>query len=70
MPWIETEFDPEFRQYIMDFHKIQRPILYKTLKNYEKSTKIIRFSSRAEADAYLRTRPGKTEHSFLPVDVL
>ncbi|MBQ4297335.1 MAG: adenylate kinase, partial [Clostridia bacterium] len=28
MPWIEREFDPEFRQYILDFRKDQLPRLY------------------------------------------
>ena len=26
MPWIEQEFDPEYRQYILDFPKDQRPL--------------------------------------------
>ena len=28
MPWVEREFDPEFRQYILDFQKNQLPQIY------------------------------------------
>ena len=28
MPWVETEFDEEFRQWILDFPKDQIPVIY------------------------------------------
>ena len=31
MPWIETEFDEEFKQWIMDFPKNELPIIYELL---------------------------------------
>lgn len=34
MPWIETEFDEEFRQCIIDFPKNKLPIVYKLLDIY------------------------------------
>lgn len=53
MPWIETEFDEEFKQWILDFPKDQLPYLYELLEKYQEGRKIIIFKSREEADAYL-----------------
>ncbi len=50
-PWIENEFDEEFRQQIIDFSIKQLPVIYKMLENYHKA--IIIFKSRQEADDYL-----------------
>ena len=41
MPWTETEFDEEFRQWIIDFPKIQLPAIYQLLKKYSDKTIII-----------------------------
>ena len=49
MPWIEQEFDPEFRQYILDFPKDQRPLIYELIEQYQDSRRIIIFHSREEA---------------------
>ena len=52
MPWVEREFDEEFRQWIMDFAKDQMPRLKELLQKYrEKST--IKFRTRGEAEIYL-----------------
>lgn len=32
MPWVETEFDEEFRQWILDFPKDQIPVIYDVIK--------------------------------------
>lgn len=53
LPWVETEFDPEFHQYILDFPKDQLPQIYETLAKYRDSKHIVIFHSRAEADDYL-----------------
>lgn len=53
MPWVETEFDEEFKQWILDFPKDQLPYLYELLEKYQEGRKIIIFKSREEADAYL-----------------
>ncbi len=53
LPWIETEFDPEFRQYILDFHKDQIPKIYELLDKYKKSSTITVFRSRKEADDWI-----------------
>mgnify|MGYP003372980215 FL=1 len=53
MPWVETEFDEEFRQWILDFPKDQIPVIYELLKKYETEKEIIIFKSRDEAEKFL-----------------
>ncbi|QUO32418.1 adenylate kinase [Faecalicatena sp. Marseille-Q4148] len=52
MPWVETEFDEEFRQWILDFPKDQIPVIYELLKKYETEKEIIVFKSRDEAEKF------------------
>lgn len=53
MPWMESEFDEEFRQWILDFPTGQLPYIQKLLKKYSDKD-IHRFHSREEAEVYLR----------------
>ena len=53
MPWVETELNAEFLQYILDFGRDQLPIVTALLERYRGRRKIITFHSRAEADNYL-----------------
>ena len=53
MPWVESELDPEFRQYILDFPKEQLPEICKLLDMYKNDRKIMIFHSREEADEWL-----------------
>ncbi len=53
MPWIETEFDEEFRQWIIDFPKNELPIVYELLDRYKSEKSIYVFHSRADIDDYL-----------------
>ena len=53
MPWIETEFDEEFRQWIIDFPKNELPIVYELLDRYKSEKNIYVFHSRADIDEYL-----------------
>lgn len=53
MPWVETEFDAEFKQWILDFPKIRLPQIYEWLKKYKDGKEIIIFKSRESADAYI-----------------
>ena len=55
MPWIETEFDEEFRQWILDFPKNELPIVYGLLDKYKDEKSIYIFHSRADTDNYLST---------------
>ena len=53
LPWIEQEFDPEFRQYILDFPKDQLPPIYELIEKYKDSRNITIFRSREEANEWL-----------------
>ena len=52
-PWIEHEFDEEFRQFIMEFPETRLPNIYRLLNQYEQGREIHIFRSRDEADEYL-----------------
>lgn len=53
MPWVETEFDPEFRQFITDFSKVCLPDIYKALESVPDKDIVI-MKSREQAEKYLR----------------
>lgn len=53
LPWIETVFDEEFKQYILDFPNKQLPEIYKALANYP-NKEIIIFKSLEEIDDYIK----------------
>lgn len=55
LPWVETEFDPEFRQWITDFPKDQLPQIYELLQRYENEKKIIIFKTREDTDNWIKT---------------
>lgn len=52
MPWVESEFDPEFRQWIEDFPTGQLPQIYELLERYRHGKTVFIFHSRQEANAY------------------
>ena len=62
MPWVEQSFDPEFRQYILDFQKDQRPVISELFAAFctedPKSPKLITFTSRSQADDYIDSLEG------------
>lgn len=49
-PWIETEFDEEFRQWILDFPQYKLPEIYKLLEQHQEGKQIVILHSRQEAD--------------------
>lgn len=53
MPWVETEFDPEFKQFIENFPKDTLPYIYELLDKYKAEKRVIIFKSREEADRYI-----------------
>ena len=53
IPWIETEFDQEFKQWILDFPRDQLPIIYQLLEKYKENRTVHIFKSREEAEHYL-----------------
>lgn len=54
MPWMEQEFDPEYRQHILDFQKDQMPRINGLIDQYRDSRKITVFYSQEEAGVYLK----------------
>ena len=58
MPWIETEFDPEFMDFIHRFSTESRPKILALLAKYS-HVKVFAFTSRAEAEAYLSSMDAK-----------
>lgn len=54
MPWTDTEMDPEFRQWILNFPEKQLPVINDLLASYSDKLEIMRFKSRAEADKFLQ----------------
>ncbi len=41
MPWIEEEFDPEFKQWIVDFPKEKIPLIYNLIEKTEKIKELL-----------------------------
>lgn len=52
MPWVETEEDAEFLEYIQNFHKENRPQVLELLQKYSHKT-IYVFQNRREAHMFL-----------------
>ena len=53
LPWIETELDPEFKQFIEEFPKDTLPYIYELIEKYKAEKQIIIFKSRKDADDYI-----------------
>ena len=53
MPWVETEDDEEFLQFIRDFEAQSKPKIIELLDKYTDKNIII-FKSREDADGYLK----------------
>lgn len=54
LPWIETEFDDDFRQWIYDFPKKQLPEIYDLLNKYAAERSIVIFRTRNELEQYFK----------------
>ncbi len=53
MPWIETEDDEEFLEFIKNYNTLSRPKVLELLEKY-KEKNIVIFKSREEADDYIK----------------
>ena len=58
MPWSDTEMDPEFYQWIMDFPETQLPVINYLLASVREGVEVVRFKSRAEADEFIESVVG------------
>ncbi len=54
LPWYETEFDTEFKQFILDFPKESLPQIYALIEKYREDKHVIIFKSREESEEYLK----------------
>ena len=53
MPWVEESFDPEFRQWILDFPRDNLPRIYELIEKYKDEKQIHVFRTREEAEAFI-----------------
>lgn len=56
MPWVETEFDQSFKQWILNFPKVQLPQIYDCLTRCGGGKEVVIYKSREEADEDWRRR--------------
>lgn len=61
MPWVETEPDPEFIQWVTNFPREQMPLVERQLEEYRGRRRIIRFTRREEAAAFLAQLPARQD---------
>ena len=54
LPWLETELDPEFEEFIKDFAKTSLPQIYELIDKYKDGKNIVVFKSREETGEYLK----------------
>ena len=53
LPWIEEDFNEEFKNTIIDFPKKKLPQIYELIEKYKNNKTIVIFKTREEADNYL-----------------
>ena len=53
IPWVEEEFDPEFKKWIIDWFSLTRPKALDLIRKYSQDKKVFVFYTRDEANAYL-----------------
>lgn len=53
IPWIETEEDAEFIEFIKGYGERERPRVLELIEKYKDGRLVLTFKSREEADAYL-----------------
>lgn len=54
MPWVESEFDQEFKQWIIDFQHTQLPTIHQLIEAHQDDKTIFTFNSRNEAESYFQ----------------
>ena len=54
LPWIDTELDPRLQDEIERFPQKSLPAIYALIERYREERTVIVFSSREQADDYLR----------------
>ena len=70
MPWVEEEFDSDFRKYIIDFPKDQLPLINDLVEQYKNTKDIIIFKSHQEANAYLHNLCSRNTFKIVYKDII
>lgn len=52
MPWMETEFDEKFKQWILNFPQDELPLIYELISQFRAVKKIIVFHTRDEIQKF------------------
>ncbi len=55
LPWIETELDSDFKQFIEEFSQKTLPKIYTLIEKYKADRKVVVFNSRTQADEFIKT---------------
>ena len=53
IPWVETELDAEFEQFVMNFNNDTRHLVVELLDHFS-DIKLVRFTSREDVDDYIK----------------
>ena len=53
IPWVEDKFDPDFKEWIIDWRKNKMPRITALFEKYKDEKNIIIFKTRLEADDFL-----------------
>ena len=53
IPWVEEDFDPEFKEWILNWRASKLPLITALFEKYRLEKNIIIFKSRNEADTFL-----------------
>jgi len=54
MPWVETELDPDFKQWIEAFREKNLPTLYALLERYGGDKQVHIFKTRDQAETFVK----------------
>jgi adenylate kinase family enzyme len=65
LPWIETEFDSEFKQFIEEFPNDTLPFIYELLEKHKTDKEIIIFRSRKDADLFIANYNGAMNNELI-----
>lgn len=55
IPWIEDTFDPEFKEWIINWFSKTRPLLLSLLDKYKKTKNVVILRSREEGEEFIRS---------------
>ncbi len=66
MPWVDTEIDEDFMEWVRNFHRDVTPLIENALKSYDR--RVIKFTSRNEADDFVERQSLLTQRKNFCAD--